>query len=239
VLGPMPLSPSAGDLVLRLALTALAGAAIGINRGEHGRPAGLRTTMLVCLAAAGVMIEANLLLPTSGKAANGFVNIDVMRLPLGVLTGMGFIGGGAIVKRPDLVHGVTTAATLWIVTVIGLCLGGGQLALGIALSVLTLAVLWSLKRAEAHLRRDRWATCIISLGAEAPAEAQLRARLEASGLRIKSTAFTYTAEAKCREYRYGVEWRDSAEAEVPSFLSELAAQAGVQKLEWEPRGSAA
>jgi len=235
----MPLTLSTGDLALRLGLTALAGAAIGINRGEHGRPAGLRTTMLVCLAAAGSMIEANLLLSTSGKAANGFVNIDVMRLPLGVLTGMGFIGGGAIIKRPDLVHGVTTAATLWIVTVIGLCLGGGQLALGTALAALTLAVLWSLKRAEGYLRRDRWATCVISLGAEGPPEAQLRARLEINGLRIKSAAFTYAEGAKCREYRYGVEWRDRTDAEVPSFLSELAAQAGVHKLEWEPRGNAA
>lgn len=236
---PMPLTVSAGDLALRLGLTALAGAAIGINRGEHGRPAGLRTTMLVCLAAAGSMIEANLLLPTTGKAANSFVTLDLMRLPLGVLTGMGFIGGGAIIKRPNLVHGVTTAATLWIVTVIGLCLGGGQLVLGMVLSVLTLAVLWSLKRAEAHLRRDRSATCVISLGAEGPSEGQLRARLEANGVRIKNAAFTYDEEGKCREYRYGVEWRDWAEAELPGFLSELAAQAGVHKLEWEPRGSAA
>jgi len=53
--------------------------------------------------------------------------MDLMRLPLGILTGVGFIGGGAIFKKGDLVTGVTTAATLWMVTVIGLCLGGGQL----------------------------------------------------------------------------------------------------------------
>lgn len=137
-MGPMPLTLTAGDFALRLGLSAIAGALIGINRGEHGRPAGLRTTMLVCLAAAGAMLEANFLLSTTGKAANSFVSFDVMRLPLGILTGMGFIGSGAIVKRPDLVHGVTTAATLWIVTVVGLCLGGGQIALGIALAALTL-----------------------------------------------------------------------------------------------------
>ena len=53
-----------------------------------------------------------------------------MRLPLGILTGVGFIGGGAILKKGGSITGVTTAATLWIATVIGLCLGGGQLALG-------------------------------------------------------------------------------------------------------------
>jgi putative Mg2+ transporter-C (MgtC) family protein len=56
---------------------------------------------------------------------------DLMRLPLGILIGVGFIGGGAILRRDDIVVGVTTAATLWLVTVIGLCLGGGQLALGL------------------------------------------------------------------------------------------------------------
>jgi putative Mg2+ transporter-C (MgtC) family protein len=238
-MGPMPLTLTAGDFALRLGLSAIAGALIGINRGEHGRPAGLRTTMLVCLAAAGAMLEANFLLSTTGKAANSFVSFDVMRLPLGILTGMGFIGGGAIVKRPDLVHGVTTAATLWIVTVVGLCLGGGQIALGIALAALTLFILWSLKRAEAYLRRDRSATCALTLAADGPPEPQLRSRIEADGFRITMVAVTYVDQASSREYRYDVTWRDGGEGEPPAFLSELASQVGVRKLEWEPRGSAA
>lgn len=65
----------------------------------------------------------------SGKTPESFAVMDLMRLPLGILTGVGFIGGGTILKKGDLVTGVTTAATLWLVTVIGLCLGGGQLAL--------------------------------------------------------------------------------------------------------------
>lgn len=52
--------------------------------------------------------------------------MDLMRLPLGILTGVGFIGGGSILKKGDLVTGITTAATLWVVTVIGLCLGAAN-----------------------------------------------------------------------------------------------------------------
>jgi putative Mg2+ transporter-C (MgtC) family protein len=72
------------EVALRLALTVLAGGLIGLNRGEHGQPAGLRTTLLVCLAASVSMLQVNLLLDTAGKAANSFIQLDLMRLPLGI-----------------------------------------------------------------------------------------------------------------------------------------------------------
>jgi len=122
---------TAMDIAWRLTLSVIAGALIGLNRGEHGRPAGLRTVLLVTLAASIAMILANALLGTTGKEAQSFVNVDVMRLPLGILTGVGFIGAGAILHRDNLVVGVTTAATLWFSTVMGLCFGSGQGWLGV------------------------------------------------------------------------------------------------------------
>ncbi len=64
----MPTNLSWEEVAVRLALTTIAGVLVGINRGEHGRPAGLRTTLLVCLAASVSMIQANLLLATRGRA---------------------------------------------------------------------------------------------------------------------------------------------------------------------------
>lgn len=132
----MPLALGWTDIAVRLGLTMLAAAIIGINRGERGRAAGFRTTILVGLAASAAMIQTNVLLPMTGKTPESFAVMDLMRLPLGILTGVGFIGGGTILKKGDLVTGVTTAATLWLVTVIGLCLGGGQLLLGTTVTVL-------------------------------------------------------------------------------------------------------
>jgi len=106
----MPLHIGWSDVALRLALTVVAGLLIGYNRTEHGKAAGLRTTLLVCLAASLAMIQVNLLLPMAGRASDSFVTNDLMRLPLGILTGVGFIGGGAILRRDNI--GVTTAATL-------------------------------------------------------------------------------------------------------------------------------
>jgi putative Mg2+ transporter-C (MgtC) family protein len=157
----MPLHPTWDDIALRLLLTMIAGAAIGFNRGVRGHTAGLRTTILVGLAASVAMIQANILLPVAGKTVESFAVMDLMRLPLGILTGVGFIGGGAILKRGDLVTGVTTAATLWVVTVIGLCLGGGQIGLGASATILGMITLWALKWIDLRMPRKHRATLVI------------------------------------------------------------------------------
>jgi putative Mg2+ transporter-C (MgtC) family protein len=157
----MPLDPSWQDIGVRLALTMLASAIIGFNRGARGHAAGFRTTILVGLAASVAMIQANLLLSLDGSTPASFAEMDLMRLPLGILTGVGFIGGGAIFKQGDLVTGVTTAATLWVMTVIGLCLGGGQLYLGIGATLLAVVTLWLLKWIDTHIPRQHRARLVI------------------------------------------------------------------------------
>src|SRR6185312_9227086 len=127
----MSLSLTWQAAALRVVLTLAAGALVGINRGERGHAAGLRTTMIVALAACLAMLQVNALLALDGKSSSSFIVMDLMRLPLGILSGMGFIGAGAIVRRGGAIRGVTTAATLWLMTVIGLCFGGGQIALGV------------------------------------------------------------------------------------------------------------
>lgn len=158
----MPLSPTWTDIAVRLALTMLAGAIIGLNRGARGHAAGFRTTILVALAASVAMIQANILLPLAGKTQDSFSVMDLMRLPLGILTGVGFIGGGAIVKKGDLVVGVTTAATLWLVTVIGLCLGGGQLVLGVTTTILAVITLWILRWVDRIIPRQHRARLVVT-----------------------------------------------------------------------------
>lgn len=166
----MPLHPTWEDIALRLVLTMIAGAIIGFNRGVRGEAAGLRTTILVGLAASVAMVQANILLPVGGKTADSFGVMDLMRLPLGILTGVGFIGGGAILRRGDLIVGVTTAATLWLITVIGLCFGGGQLGLGIAATLLGVVTLWTFRWLDRHIPREQRGTLEIrtELGSFSP-----------------------------------------------------------------------
>lgn len=162
----MPLHPTWTDIAIRLALTILAGAVIGFDRGVRGHAAGLRTTILVGLAASLSMIQANLLLTLDGKGPGSFAVMDLMRLPLGILTGVGFIGGGTILKKGDLVTGVTTAATLWLITVIGLCFGGGQLALGSTATVIGVVTLSVLKWVDEMIPRRHRATLTVTCEAD-------------------------------------------------------------------------
>jgi putative Mg2+ transporter-C (MgtC) family protein len=232
----MPLTLGWQEIAIRIALTLLAGALIGLNRGEHGRPAGLRTTLLVCLAASVSMIQVNLLLAMSGRPNSSFVMLDLMRLPLGILSGMGFIGAGAIVRKGDLVAGVTTAATLWFVTVIGLCFGGGQLALGITALVLGLAILWLLKYAETRLKRDQRAELVIVSAADGPSDHEIRHVLTEAHCRILSSSIAHHNRDHTRHIRLQVRWHAKEDAlKIPSFVERLVHGQGVERVEWNVR----
>lgn len=224
-----------GNLLLRLGVALCAGAVVGANRGERGKPAGLRTTILVCLAAALAMVLANLLLTTAGKAGDSFAVMDVMRLPLGILTGMGFIGGGTILRRNDLVVGVTTAATLWLVTVIGLCIGAGEIGLGVFATALGLVVLWGLEIVERHLPQMRRATLVLASveGSRVPAELLARIRSRGYAVAVRSVSISdagRSCETRLELWRIGA----SPAVEPPDFLSDLAREAGVLSLRWSP-----
>ena len=95
------------------------------------------------------MIQANWLVVHTTDTQISILRLDMMRLPLGILSGIGFIGAGAILRRGEMVRGLTTAATLWLVTVIGLCFGGGQTLLGVTATIIALATLWLMKYVEA------------------------------------------------------------------------------------------
>ncbi|EJZ17480.1 MgtC/SapB family protein [Rhizobium sp. Pop5] len=157
----MPLEPSWWDIAARIALTVVAGGLIGLDRERGGHSAGFRTTILVALAACLAMIQANILLSVYGKTPNFFSQMDVLRFPLGVLTGVGFIGGGALLRRGDMMTGVTTAATLWFMTVVGLCFGGGQIVTGTVATVVAFIVLKPMKNLDTWLRCERKATLVV------------------------------------------------------------------------------
>ena len=192
----MPLNLTWQDVAIRLISTIAAGALIGFDRGEHGQNAGLRTTLLVMVAASLSMLDVNALLNMSGKTPESFAVMDLMRLPLGILSGMGFIGAGAILRKGSLVTGVTTAATLWFGTVLGLCFGGGQVALGWVGTALGLIVLWALRHYERKMKHEQSASLMVMIEGDGLLENDLRQKIISSHMNILSTSVTYFAEDK-------------------------------------------
>ena len=230
----MPLTLTWADVGLRIALTVLASAAIGYDRDVEGHAAGLRTVILVALAACLSMLQANWLMNSVGKASNSFVVLDLMRLPLGILTGVGFIGGGAILKRGDTIHGLTTAATLWFVTVVGLCFGGGQVELGLVGAFLGLLTLRALKLLERKLKQQRVSELrmkwrIDDFDAETALSALRVADLHVARVTIREDVLAGVRELQC-SVRHRV-LRD--EHGLPLGLAETARRPGVLEWEWK------
>jgi putative Mg2+ transporter-C (MgtC) family protein len=231
----MPAVVHGWEIVIRLLLSAITGGLIGLDRTERGRPVGVRTTMLVCIAAAASMVQADILLSTNGKTPGSFAVADVLRLPLGILSGMGFIGAGAILRREDIVLGVTTAATLWFVTVMGLCFGGGQLGLGAGCFLLGILTLMGLRRIEDRVPRDQQATLELRLE-PGPVESEVRAALAAAGLHIAATTVTENAERRCRDVVWAIRWHGRISPDVPAVVESFAGRAGIQRLTWRAHG---
>ncbi|MGH7779914.1 MAG: MgtC/SapB family protein [Candidatus Binataceae bacterium] len=218
---------------MRLALTVVACILIGYDRSEHGKPAGMRTMLLVGLAASVAMLQVNLLLPMAGRPPGSFVMNDLMRLPLGILTGVGFIGGGAILRRDTIIVGVTTAATLWIVTVIGLCFGGGQIGLGLVATGIALFALWILKWFESGLQRESRARFSIELDASGSDEAQIRGKLHDAGLSIIASRVFLEGAAGHRRYAFELrEVHQGEDRHTPAIVGELAGEPGVLTVLW-------
>ena len=135
----MDLSSDHLQMLLRLLAAVGAGTCIGYERSFHGRPAGLRTHVLVCLASSVLMLvtvyEANWV-RTAGEA-----RLDPTRMAQGIMTGIGFLGAGVIVKEGLNVRGLTTAASIWITAAIGVLAGVGLYVPMLFSVVLTLLVL--------------------------------------------------------------------------------------------------
>lgn len=143
----MLLNPFSPDFWLRVGAAVLCGGVVGLERQLRGKPAGIRTSILICM---GTQFFVQLGASFAGEHA------DPTRVLGQVVTGIGFLGGGVILAREGLVLGVTSAAVIWVLAAIGAIIGLGHLDAGIALAFVTVAILVGVERLEAtfhHLRR--------------------------------------------------------------------------------------
>jgi putative Mg2+ transporter-C (MgtC) family protein len=136
------------ELILRILLGTGLGAAIGFERDLHGRPAGLRTHAIVSLASATFMVVSTRFVFYQRYAPGDLIAVDASRIAASVVSGIGFLGAGAILRTGFTVRGLTTAASLWLVAAIGMAAGGGMYVVAIFVTALGLATLTLLRRFE-------------------------------------------------------------------------------------------
>jgi putative Mg2+ transporter-C (MgtC) family protein len=230
------MSPQIGssEIFLRLALTITAGALIGLDRGERGHAAGLRTTLLVCLAASFSMIQVNILLDMSGKTPSSFAVMDLMRLPLGILTGVGFIGAGSILKKGELIKGITTAATLWYVTVLGLLFGGGQLLLGIVGTLLGCTILGALRLFERRWHRNSCGQLMLLCDETGPDCPEVTRQIRDLGAEVtRWLRLDQSSKNGVRKQVCEVTWKTCPdETGPPPFVEKFLETKGVLRVNW-------
>lgn len=231
----MPLHLTWEQIALRLLLASVASFVIGLNRNERGHPAGVRTTMLVCLAATLAMLQVNLLLSLSGRPVNSFVMNDLMRLPLGILSGIGFIGAGVIIKHNGNISGITTAATMWFVTVLGLLFGAGNIYLGITASLMAFVILWGLKIAERYFSREYRGSLHLTFSSGTVDAQEVRERLLAANWKVVHWTAVYDSTATLSSIECDLNWTApvSRVPATPPVIEQLRTFPGIRSLTWK------
>jgi len=135
---------SSADIIIRLVLAFVLGGVIGIEREKKRRTAGLRTHVLVSMGSCLIMLTSIHIF----DIYKGLAALDPARIAAGVVTGIGFLGGGAIIRSSHDVRGLTTAATIWVSAGIGLTAGAGFYLAAVVATLLSLVALVVLKKVE-------------------------------------------------------------------------------------------
>ena len=143
------------EVIGRLLLASLLGGLVGLEREVHGRPAGVRTYLLLSLGSALIMVISEyLFVKFQGQIPGVAVSVDPGRIAAQAITGIGFLGAGVILRYKDTIRGLTTAACVCVVCAVGLAIGGGFYLFGTLVTGLTVTSLLILKKVEKMLKRD-------------------------------------------------------------------------------------
>ena len=192
--------------VARHMLAALAaGAVIGTERSIHGRAAGFRTHTLVCMSASVLMLitvfESHWVPATNGDS----IRIDPTRMAQGIMTGIGFLGAGVIFKEGLTVRGLTTAASIWTTSAIGILMGTGLYAAGALATALTLGVLSIFRLIELRFPTQMYARHVLRFERGfAMSEAEIRALLVKHGFKISDLSYAVLENEQAFEYRMAI-----------------------------------
>jgi len=211
------------EILARLLLAVLLGGFIGYEREHTNRPAGFRTHILVCAGAALVMATSEYLVIRYSISA-----VDPARLGAQVISGIGFLGAGTIIRDGVNVRGLTTAASLWAVSCVGLAVGIGFYLGAVAATILIFITLITLKKAERRFsRRSRYRTLIIESGNISGQIGLVTNLLEKSNIEIRNIQL-YKSKDNARMIKLLV--RLPGGALDPQTLNDLQAIEGIREV---------
>lgn len=213
------------DVILRILLATALGAAIGLEREIHGRPAGLRTHVMVCLAATMMMVAAEGMAGVYRLGPGDVqITVDPGRMAAGIVTGIGFLGAGAILRAGDVVRGITTAGCIWFVAGLGIVIGEGFYLLATICAMIALAVLTALNAVEHRIAGVVYRSVSVVVPTDrAPAIlSRCQELLAAHDIRVQDISHRASQETRRAEVTLHVRTRNRLQAaEVIGQLMEI------------------
>jgi putative Mg2+ transporter-C (MgtC) family protein len=223
------------EICLRLIAALAAGGIIGLERSYRGRAAGFRTHALVCVASSLLMLVTMFQSHWITSLTATRVVIDPTRLAQGIMTGIGFLGAGVIVKEGLTVRGLTTAASIWITAAIGILVGMGfYFPAGIG-TVLTLGTLSVFRWIEGKIPSEFYANFLVRFPREqAMPEVELRRLIAEHGFDIANMSYRIAGQG--REFEYQMVLRTLHAANAQAFSARLVSEPSVTEFRIAPAG---
>jgi putative Mg2+ transporter-C (MgtC) family protein len=222
------------EMLLRLLAALFAGAVIGFERSYRGRPAGFRTHALVCMASSLLMLvtvyEAHWV-----RVAAESIRLDPTRMAQGIMTGIGFLGAGVIMKEGITVRGLTTAASIWMTSAIGILAGIGFYFPLVVSVLLTIATLSTFRLIEARMPAQAYYHCEVRFtSASQMSEESLRKLIADHGFSIANLSYRLDGEGRVR--RHGMVLRTTDRKSASRLAETLGSAETVLEFKLTPMG---
>jgi putative Mg2+ transporter-C (MgtC) family protein len=202
------------QVLIKLGLSILLGGAIGLEREFGHKPAGLRTNILICLGSTMMMTLSGLML--TGKSADLF---DPLRVAAGVITGMGFIGAGTVIRASGHIHGLTTASTVWAVTGLGLVIGAGYYRIAVLFAAVVVVTLIVFRKVEQILPRKISFEYVLTTKNRPGILGELNEAARRRGIHMDGVVLKRTGAVATVSFNFSA--RDAAEREFAGFVAAL------------------
>jgi putative Mg2+ transporter-C (MgtC) family protein len=222
------------DMVARIAVGALLGGVIGYERDVHRRPVGLRTHLIVAMTAATFMVISSQFVYWQHYGKDDLVGVDASRIAASVVSGIGFLAGGAILRTGITVQGFTTAAGMWLVTAIGMCAGAGMYLEAVVVTTFGILALTVLRRFEdKDIQRRRVS---VVLGAEAVGIEPVAEALRSLGATVVEVEYERHMEDEKRKIVVTMDVQLSETVPIPKLIEALESVPGVRRVHVQHRG---
>ncbi len=217
-------------LLLRIGVGSLLGGVIGYERDRHGRPAGLRTHMIVALASATFMVISTHFVYLQHYGKDDLIEVDASRIAASIVTGMGFLAGGAIMRTGLSVQGLTTAAALWLVGAIGMASGAGMYAIAVFVTVIGVVALTVLRVFENKDDRMSRRRILLVLGVDGSVS-EISSKLGEIGAPVP--AVEYDRHVADKTLAVTLDVRFPHTVRIDRLLEEIEAQRDVRRVKLE------